>query len=110
MIRLSKDGTRYVYNADKDAASNSEGRTAIDVANEQLEEIKRIKETQVLNIDALSNGSRMNIGSVFSKVGEELLKKSEAEISMIKTDNQISIVVKGSKMCKELLKRIRGMI
>ena len=113
-IRLSKDGTKYVYNCDEEADPNSEGKTAIDIANEQLQELKRLKETQVLNMEALLNkGSRMLIGAILLKVGNAFLDKSESEVAMMKMGNDgdsIVVAAKGSKNCKELLKRLRGMI
>ena len=80
----------------------------------ELRELKKLKETQVLDIEVLKKGSRINVGALFLKVGEVLLEKSESDVAMMKLGNgemdSIAVVVKGNKNCKELLKRLRGMV
>jgi len=77
-------------------------------------ELKKLKETKVLDIEVLKKGSRMNIGAIFLKVGEVLLEKSESDVAMIKKENgeidSIVVAVKGNKNCKKLLKRLKRIV
>ena len=110
LIRLSKDGTKYVYNCDKDADPNSEGKSAFDVANEQLKELNRLKKEQVLNIETLEKGSFMNIAGVFASVGKAMLNKCNARIGKIVFKNKrnqsnfIAIVADDREDVKKLVK------
>ena len=82
-IRLSKDGTKYVYSLDEDGDNKHKPQPAIEVANKQLKEILRFKKEQVLNEKVLEKGSTTNISGIFLRVGQILLKKSKATLSRI---------------------------
>ena len=106
-IKLSKDGTKYVYNFHVEADPNSKAKYAIEVANDLLEKVKRL-ESQVLNIKKLKKGSRINVGMIFARVGEILLNKAKAETSKItlsdKDKNITEIFVASTE--KEMIQKL----
>ena len=109
MIRLSKDGTEYVYAADKNADPNSNPEKAIDVATRQLKEMKQLNQ-QVLNTKTLEKGSFMNIAGIFASVGRIMLDKCNAGIGKIvfrdkrNKPNFIAIASNDKEDIKKLIK------